>query len=48
MIKHLKLAVAAATASTIALAAHAQTTLISNDPGPNRGVRAAAVNHLST
>ena len=48
MIKHLKLAVAAATASTIALAVHAQTTLISNAPGPNRGVRAAAVNHLST
>ena len=47
MIKHLKLAVAAATASTIALASQAQTTLISNDPGPNRGVRAAAVNHLS-
>ncbi|MEO1679633.1 MAG: TRAP transporter substrate-binding protein DctP [Pseudomonadota bacterium] len=47
MNRHLKLAAVAATASTLALAAHAQTTLISNDPGPNRGVRAEAVNHLS-
>ncbi|MEM9247116.1 MAG: C4-dicarboxylate TRAP transporter substrate-binding protein [Pseudomonadota bacterium] len=48
MTGRLTLAVVAAAASTIALAAQAQTTLISNDPGPNRGVRAAAVNHLST
>lgn len=38
----------AATVSALALGAQAQTLLISNDPGPNRGVRAEAVNHLST
>ncbi|MEO1020458.1 MAG: TRAP transporter substrate-binding protein DctP, partial [Pseudomonadota bacterium] len=42
------MAALAATTSIFAFAAHAQTTLISNDPGPNRGVRAEAVNHLST
>lgn len=44
----LKIAAMAAATSAIALGAHAQTILISNDPGPNRGVRAEAVNHLST
>ncbi len=44
----MKMAALAATTSIFAFAAHAQTTLISNDPGPNRGVRAEAVNHLST
>ncbi|MEM8972303.1 MAG: TRAP transporter substrate-binding protein DctP [Pseudomonadota bacterium] len=48
MFRHLKLALSMAATSAIALAANAQTTLISNDPGPNRGVRAAAVNQLST
>ena len=40
---------AAVTAATCALTvgAEAQTLLISNDPGPNRGVRAEAVNQLS-
>lgn len=46
MTKTVKFAVAAATMSAIALSAQAQTTLISNDPGPNRGVRANAVNEL--
>ncbi|MEM8870430.1 MAG: C4-dicarboxylate TRAP transporter substrate-binding protein [Pseudomonadota bacterium] len=40
------LAIAAAT-SVLAVGAQAQTMLISNDPGPNRGVRAEAVNELS-
>ncbi len=43
----LKLAAFTAAASVMALGAHAQTVLISNDPGPNRGVRAEAVKHLS-
>lgn len=43
----LKLAALTATTSVLAFGAYAQTVLISNDPGPNRGVRAEAVNHLS-
>jgi TRAP-type C4-dicarboxylate transport system substrate-binding protein len=35
-------------ATLLAGASHAQMTLIGNDPGPNRGVRAAAVEHLGT
>ena len=46
--KHLLSAAALATSvSAIAIGAHAETVLIANDPGPNRGVRAAAVNHFS-
>lgn len=37
----------AATVSMAALAAQAQTTLIGNDPGPNRGVRSKAVNFVN-
>jgi len=37
----------AAAASLGASGAFAQTALIGNDPGPNRGVRAVAVNHVS-
>ena len=43
----LKLTVVAATTCGLTVGAQAQTMLISNDPGPNRGVRAEAVNHLS-
>lgn len=42
----LKLAALCATTSCLAFGAQAQTMLISNDPGPNRGVRAEAVNRL--
>lgn len=38
---------AALTSLVMAGAAQAETVLIANDPGPNRGVRAAAVQHLS-
>ncbi|MEM9901093.1 MAG: TRAP transporter substrate-binding protein DctP [Pseudomonadota bacterium] len=38
----------AASVSTIAVIAHAEMVLIANDPGPNRGVRAEAVNHFSS
>ena len=48
MTKLFKMAALAAATSIFAFGAHAQTVLISNDPGPNRGVRAEAVNHLST
>lgn len=37
---------AAASVSVLALAANAQTTLIANEPGPNRGVRAKAVTYI--
>lgn len=37
---------AAAAVSTLALAASAETTLIANEPGPNRGVRAKAVTYI--
>jgi TRAP-type transport system periplasmic protein len=37
---------AAATVSVLALAASAETTLIANEPGPNRGVRAKAVTFI--
>lgn len=46
--KHVtKRLLAAATVSVMALAAHAQTTLIANEPGPNKGVRAKAVNYIA-
>ena len=48
MSRFLKIAALTAATSVFALGAQAQTMLISNDPGPNRGVRAEAVNHLST
>lgn len=47
MSRLLKLAALVALASFLAPDAQAETILISNDPGPNRGVRAEAVNHLS-
>ncbi len=37
----------AATVSALALAAQAETRLIANEPGPNRGVRAEAVNYIA-
>ncbi len=37
----------AISASLAAYTAQAETTLIGNDPGPNRGVRAAAITHVS-
>jgi TRAP-type C4-dicarboxylate transport system substrate-binding protein len=37
---------AAASVSVLAMAANAQTTLIANEPGPNRGVRAKAVAYI--
>ena len=40
-------AVMAASVSVLAMAAHAETTLIANEPGPNRGVRAEAVNYIA-
>ncbi|MCY6379711.1 TRAP transporter substrate-binding protein DctP [Hoeflea prorocentri] len=43
----LKVAALAASMSAIGLAASAETVLIANDPGPNRGVRSVAVNYLS-
>ena len=46
--KLFKMAALAAATSVFAFGAQAQTLLISNDPGPNRGIRAEAVNHLST
>ena len=47
MSRLLTAAALAATTSVFALTAQANTVLIANDPGPNRGVRADAVNHLS-
>lgn len=47
MNRFLKLTALTATVSVLAIGAQAQTVLISNDPGPNRGVRAEAVNQLS-
>lgn len=38
---------AAATVSMLALAASAETRLIANEPGPNKGVRAEAVNFIA-
>lgn len=38
---------AAASVSVLALAANAETTLIANEPGPNRGVRAKAVSYIA-
>ncbi|MBY6159136.1 C4-dicarboxylate TRAP transporter substrate-binding protein [Pseudooceanicola nitratireducens] len=38
---------AAASVSVMALAAQAETTLIANEPGPNRGVRAKAVSYIA-
>ena len=40
-------AVMAASVSVLAMAAHAETRLIANEPGPNRGVRAEAVNYIA-
>jgi len=37
----------AASVSVLALSAQAATTLIANEPGPNRGVRAEAVNYIA-
>ncbi len=42
-----KRALAAGSLSVLALAAHAETVLIANEPGPNRGVRAEAVNFIA-
>lgn len=36
----------AASVSVLALSAHAEITLIANEPGPNRGVRAKAVEYI--
>lgn len=43
----LKAAVMAATISSFGLAAAAETKLIANEPGPNRGVRSLAVNYIA-
>lgn len=43
----MKSAVLAATVSAMAFAAQAETTLIANEPGPNRGVRADAVDYIA-
>lgn len=43
----LKTAVLAASISVMSFAVSAETVLIANDPGPNRGVRSKAVNYLS-
>lgn len=40
-------AVLSATVSVLAIGAHAETRLIANEPGPNRGVRAGAVNYIA-
>jgi TRAP-type transport system periplasmic protein len=40
-------AVTAASISVLANTAHAETKLIANEPGPNRGVRADAVNYIA-
>lgn len=40
-------AVMAASISVLAMTAHAETKLIANEPGPNRGVRADAVNYIA-
>ncbi|MEM1073758.1 MAG: TRAP transporter substrate-binding protein DctP [Pseudomonadota bacterium] len=46
--KHfLSVAALTTSVSVVAIGAHAETVLIANDPGPNRGVRAAAVTHFS-
>ncbi|MEM1370955.1 MAG: C4-dicarboxylate TRAP transporter substrate-binding protein [Pseudomonadota bacterium] len=46
--KHLiSAAVLANSVAVMSVGAHAETVLIANDPGPNRGVRAEAVNHFS-
>ncbi len=46
--KHLtKRLLAAASVSVLAIAAQAETRLIANEPGPNKGVRAAAVNYIA-
>lgn len=37
----------AATVSALAVTAHAETKLIANEPGPNRGVRAEAVSYIA-
>ena len=47
MNRFLKTAALTAVTSVFALGVQAETMLISNDPGPNRGVRADAVNQLS-
>lgn len=43
----LRAALAAASVSVCALTAQAQTVLIANEPGPNRGVRAKAVEYIA-
>ena len=43
----IKTTLAACSVSAIALAAHAETVLIANEPGPNRGVRAEAVSYIA-
>ncbi|MEM7781574.1 MAG: TRAP transporter substrate-binding protein DctP [Pseudomonadota bacterium] len=43
----LSVAALATSVSAIAVGAQAESVLIANDPGPNRGVRAAAVNYFS-
>ncbi|WP_158970091.1 C4-dicarboxylate TRAP transporter substrate-binding protein [Chachezhania sediminis] len=47
MKKTIGTAVLAATVSALAFPAFAQMTLIANEPGPNRGVRAEAVNYIA-
>lgn len=44
---YVKSALVAGSLSVLALAAHAETVLIANEPGPNRGVRAEAVNYIA-
>lgn len=43
----LKMTALAASVSMMAIAGHAETKLIANEPGPNRGVRAEAVNYIA-
>jgi len=47
MKNYVKRALAAGSLSVLALAAHAETVLIANEPGPNKGVRAEAVNFIA-
>ena len=46
MLLNLRTAALAATVSALALSAQAETRLIANEPGPNRGVRAEAVTYI--
>ena len=47
MKQKIKTALIASTASIFALAAQAETRLIANEPGPNKGVRAEAVSYIA-